>query len=257
MKEEFNKKELAFIAKLRKRVVKAICKYNLIEEGDRVVIAVSGGKDSLVLLDLLGQIKAISKINFDLIAVHINVANVDYQIDYEYVNSICSKFKIQFIAPTIHVEFDPEKHGKTKKKNNCFVCSWHRRKKLFDICKEYKCNKMALGHHMDDIVQTLLMNMCFNAAVKTMIPNLSMFDGSFNIIRPLALVTEDLIIQYKEIVDFKSLKRECPYEEQSNRIGVRSVIEELKKLNPNAINNIYASMGSVVNEYLPPYSEKI
>ena len=245
-----NKKDFTTLKKVNNKCAKAIKDYKLIKENDRILIGISGGKDSLILLENLAIMCNKAPFKYELFAVHINVNNVPYEIDKEYINSLCNKYKIPFIYRSIDVDFN-NKNFKKKKKSNCFVCSWNRRTELFKISQEFNCNKLALGHHMDDVVETLLMNMSFQGSISTMPPTLKMFDGKLEIIRPMCLVPECEMINYLTIRKFKLLNKDCPYEEESNRKKVKDLVAKFEELYPYARNNFYKSMSNIMEEYLP------
>lgn len=244
------KQERYKLKRLLGKTFKAVKEYGLIDKGDRILVGVSGGKDSLILLDVLSKLLKKTDVKFEIIAVHISVSNIPYEIDREYIQSLCDSLSIPFIYRVIEVNFDNEALLK-KKKSNCFVCSWYRRTEFFKICKEYNCNKLALGHHMDDVVQTLLLNMAFQGSISTMPPALEMFNGGIKIIRPLVLVPEKEMIEYQELKQFVLQKKNCPYEEQSNRKKMKDILAQLEEIYPHARNNMYNSMTNIMTEYLP------
>ena len=156
--------ELLF-RKVEEKVKKAIFEYDLIANGDRILIGLSGGKDSLALVDLLGRRSKIYNPRFEVVVAHIVMTNIPYHSDMEYLKSCADEHNLPFF---IHeTSFDA---STDTRKSPCFLCSWTRRKALFDIAKKHSCNKIALGHHQDDIIETLLMNMTHQGAIGTMPP---------------------------------------------------------------------------------------
>ena len=151
------------------RFNQGVVKYRLIDDDDKILVGLSGGKDSLALLELLAKRSRILKPRFSVVAVHVSMSNIPYQADLEYLRSYAEGLGVKFI----HYEtcFDP---STDTRKSPCFLCSWNRRKALFTVAKEEGCNKIALGHHMDDILETLLMNITFQGAFSTMPPRLVM-----------------------------------------------------------------------------------
>lgn len=141
---------------IRTRFNRGIARYGLIDDGDRIMVALSGGKDSLALLSLLAEKSRIFKPRFSVVAVHVVMRNVGYSSDLDYLRSFSESHGVPFF----HVETSYE-YSEQSDKPHCFLCSWNRRKALFEKAKEMDCNKIALGHHMDDILETLLMNMLF------------------------------------------------------------------------------------------------
>ena len=178
-----------FMSNTRKRVGKAIYEYELIKENDSVLIAVSGGKDSLFLLESLALQRKNIPFKFDLKAIHIEINDKPYEIDKLFLEKLCDKYNIPLYFKSIEVG-DLSK----SKKGPCFTCSWNRRKALFNAVKEYGCNKLALGHHMEDAIETLLLNMSHHGNISSIPPELEMFKGEFVIIRPLILLEEEKIL---------------------------------------------------------------
>lgn len=244
--ENLSKKDQLFLKNTRKRVGKAIHKYKLIEEGDEVLIAVSGGKDSLFLLESLARHRKHIPFNFNIKAIHIEVDDSEYEIDKVFLENLCRKYDVPIYYKHINIGNLEESD-----KSPCFVCSNKRRYLLFSAVEELGCNKLALGHHMDDAVETLLLNMTFHANISSMPPKLDVFDGKFSIIRPLILTEEENIIEYTRIQDFPSELKLCPFEEKGNRFEMKKVLSLLSKMNENARINILRSMGNIDNEYLP------
>lgn len=238
--------ETRFIFKLRSAFTKALKEYALLEDGDKVLIGLSGGKDSLALVELFAERRKIFKPRFTVEAAHVIVRNVPYQSDLEYLKDYCNNFNIPLHV--VETEFDA---STDKRKSPCFLCSWNRRKKLFETASELGCNKIALGHHQDDIIETMLMNLTFQGAFSTMPPLLKMKKMDFSIIRPLCLIKESDLQQLAEIRGFKKQIKNCPYEEQSNRADMKRVLSELEALNPHARYSIWGAMQNVQEEYLP------
>jgi tRNA(Ile)-lysidine synthase TilS/MesJ len=153
-------KEDVCINRINKRFGKGVIQYGLIEDGDKILVGLSGGKDSLALVELLGKRARIFKPRFSVIAVHVVMKNIPYQSDLEYLKSHAAAYDVPLIV--FETSFDPTTDTR---KSPCFLCSWNRRKALFTVAKENGCNKIALGHHMDDILETLLMNMTYQGAL--------------------------------------------------------------------------------------------
>ena len=231
--------------RLEQRFNKGVVKYRLIEDGDKILIGLSGGKDSLALLELLARRSRILKPKFTVIAVHVGMTNIPYQSDLEYLKGYSEDLGVPFV----HYEtfFDP---STDTRKSPCFLCSWNRRKALFTVAKEQGCNKIALGHHMDDILETLLMNITFQGAFSTMPPKLVM-----PIIRPMCLVHEADLIEMARIRGFRKQIKDCPYESLSNRSNMKEVLYSLEKMNPEARYSLWKCMTNIQEELLPGMNE--
>lgn len=225
---------------------KAIYDYNLIEDGDKILVGVSGGKDSLALLEVLALRARDPKNNYKVVAAHIGVENVAYEVDFNYIKELCDRLGVLLVHRTIQSEV-----WKDSKKPACFVCSWNRRKELFQIAKEYECNKLALGHHRDDAIESLLMSMMFNGTIASMPPRLSMFDGTFTLIRPFIYLTNEETLQYAAFRQFKKQKKNCPYEKATTRGAVGDLIKQMEQLSPHVRGNLFAAMKNIQAEYLP------
>jgi len=239
------------LRKIEEKVIKAIRKYNLIEDGDRILIGLSGGKDSLALVELLGRRSRIFRPKFELVVAHVEMTNIPYQSDTDYLSAFVQEYDLPFIRR--QTSFDP---STDKRKSPCFLCSWMRRKALFDIAKEEKCNKIALGHHQDDILETLLMNITFQGAFGTMPPRLKMDKFDMEIIRPLCLVSEKELSELAVIHDYQKQIKNCPYESGSSRSDMKRILGELEALNPEARYSLWNSMTNIQKDYLPSDEKK-
>lgn len=225
---------------------KAMKSYDMLADGDRVMIGLSGGKDSLALVEVLAERQKIYKPRIEVLACHVSVDNVPYQADIDYLKRFCSERGVEFVH--VHTSFDPDtKDGR----GPCFLCSWNRRKTLFRTAEEHRCDKIALGHHKDDIVETLLMNQIFQGAYATMPPVLKMDKFDMTIIRPLALCRETDLQHLADAHQYKKQTKNCPFERKSNRTTVRHLIEEMERLNPNAVSSLYNAMTNIQTQYLP------
>lgn len=240
--------------RLTKRFHKACADYQLIEDDDHILIGLSGGKDSLLLTELLGRRAQIYVPRFKVTALHVRVRERDYHTDLGYLQSFCDEAKVPLIVRDISIPSTPPvKEGKTVRDidNPCFLCSWYRRKELFNVAQEMGCNKIAFGHHRDDIVQTLLMNLIFQGAFATMPPILRMDKMPLKIIRPLCLIEEADIIKYAQMRAYQKQTKLCPFEHVSSREKVKGLLEKIKTLNPEAIDSIFGALTNIKENYLP------
>jgi len=244
--EELTKKEKTFITNTQKKISKTVFEKNLISEGDRIVIGLSGGKDSLILLDTLASRRRALKFDFELAAVHINVSNVPYEVDLEFMQQLCDFYNVPFFKIDISVDFT-----KDEKMSPCFICSWHRRTALFKFVNQNGYNKLAFGHHLDDAIETLLLNISFNAEISAMPFEVDMFNGKFKIIRPMLETEEKFLIEYARLKNFNREVKTCSYAKESKRDLIRELIANLEKVNKDVKKNIYRSMGKIVQKYLP------
>lgn len=234
------------IRRIDKRFSKGVVQYNLIEDGDKILVGLSGGKDSLALIELLGRKMRIFKPKFSVVAVHVVMKNIPYQSDLEYLKTYAASFDIPLFV--YETSFDP---STDTRKSPCFLCSWNRRKKLFDAAKEHQCNKIALGHHMDDILETLLMNITYQGAFSTMPPKLVMRKFEMTIIRPMCLVHEADLIELARLREYRKQVKNCPYEVESSRSDMKNILRQLEAMNPEARYSLWGSMTNVQTESLP------
>lgn len=233
------------IRRIDKRFGKGIVHYQLIAEGDKILIGLSGGKDSLALVELLGKRAQIFKPRFSVVAVHVVMANIPYQSDVDYLRAHTQAYGIPLIVR--QTSFDATTDSR---KSPCFLCSWNRRKVLFDIAKEQGCNKIALGHHMDDILETLLMNITYQGSFSTMPPQLKMNKFEMTIIRPMCLVHEADLIELAQLRGYQKQVKNCPYESQSSRTTMKGILKQLEALNPEARYSLWGSMTNIQKELL-------
>lgn len=218
---------------LNKRIVsrfnKAVTSYHLIEDHDNILVAISGGKDSLCLIELLAHRMKIHRPKFQVEAVHVRMSNISYETDCSYLESFCRNLGV-----TLHVITTRFETSANSKKPVCFLCSWHRRKQIFNLAQELKCNKIALGHHMDDIIHTAMMNQFFQGQFSTMPVKLAMKKMPITIIRPLCLEHESDIASYAEQQHYEKQNKSCPYEKKSHRTDMKILFNSIEKLNPEA-----------------------
>lgn len=234
------------IRRIERRFSKGVVGYGLIEEGDKILIGLSGGKDSLALIELLGKRSHIYKPRFSVVAVHVVMQNIPYQSDLDYLRAHAERFGVPLVV--CETSFDPTTDTR---KSPCFLCSWNRRKALFAVAKEHGCNKIALGHHMDDILETLLMNLTYQGSFSTMPPRLVMKKFDMTIIRPMCLVHEADLIELAQLRGYRKQVKNCPYESQSSRSDMKGILRQLEVLNPEARYSMWGSMANVQPELLP------
>ncbi len=228
---------------ISKLMGRAIIDHSMIDDGDKVAVAVSGGKDSLTLLNILNDRRKFVPIKYDISAVHVDFGYHSGQIGD--LRRCISGMKIPFhvIRSAVLKKTPPDKI-------NCFWCSWNRRKELFLAADRLKCNKIAFGHHKDDIAQTMLMNLFFHGEISTMCPRQELFGGKIVIIRPMAYVDEKLIARFAAERKFKPLSCLCPHSDISKRRKVARVIAQMSKICPEVTTNILKSTRRIKKDYL-------
>ena len=226
-----------------KKVGKAIWDYGLIRGGDRVMVAVSGGKDSLCLLRILKERLKFVPIHYDILAVH-----VDMGFPWVDVDRLRRHFEAESV-PFAIVQ-PPEAWAGDGAPLHCFWCSWNRRKALFRLAHEERFNRIALAHHMDDIIETMLLNLFFQGEIGTMTPFQEMFGGELALIRPLAYVEEKELLRLAGELGMPVTTSECPRSDLSKRRLVKGIIDEMKRHNRHVKKNIFRSLTRVREEYL-------
>jgi len=226
---------------------KAIHENNLLENNDRILIGFSGGYDSLLMLFLIKKWLQKAPINFQLTAVYL-----DMGFDKNYFENICdflNKSSVSYIAEM--TDFGVYAHSnKNRGKSPCFLCSLLRRKRLFEICRAFGCNKIALGHNQDDLIETFFMNMTYSGELSTMLPKQEMFNGLLSIIRPLAFIPKNKVIKACNTLKILPFKNPCPSAGTTRREEIKNVLEGLYNSNKNARGNIFRALKNVRREYL-------
>ena len=243
--EQFELRRLQ--SRLTKRFHKACADYGLIADGDHVLVGLSGGKDSLALVELLGKRAQIFVPRFRVTALHVRVRERAYLSDMSALEKFCQAFGVSLIVKDTEITEKPARG----EKDPCFLCAWYRRKVLFETAQELGCNKIALGHHKDDIVETLLMNLVFQGAFATMPPCLPMEKMPIQIIRPLCLIEEKDLVRYAELQAYPKQTRLCPFEKESSRAEVKQLLTTLERLNPNVRDSLWGAMQNIKPGYLP------
>ena len=221
--------------KINEWFVKAFATYRLLADDDHVLVGLSGGKDSLLLTELLARRARISHPQFSVEAVHVRMENVQYAIDMAYLQRFCQQLGVPLHLVTTSFQESPTKPA-------CFLCSWHRRKQIFNLAQQLGCNKIALGHHQDDLLHTALMNLLYQGRFGTMPALLQMQKMPLQIIRPLCMVPEELIRQYAQAAQYEKQVKLCPYERDTNRTFARHLFEEAERANPEVRYSLWNAL---------------
>jgi tRNA 2-thiocytidine biosynthesis protein TtcA len=236
---EFNKLR----KRLRRNVGQAIADYNMIQDGDKVMVCLSGGKDSYTMLDILINLRDHAPIKFDLIAVNLDQKQPGFpeHVLPEYLSSIGVPFHIiEKDTYSIVKEVVPE--GKT----TCGICSRLRRGSLYGYARQNGITKIALGHHRDDIIETLFLNMFYGSKIKAMPPKLLSDDKTNIVIRPLAYAQESDIARYAEAMKFPIIPCNlCGSQENLQRQAIKTMLQGWEKQFPGRLENIFRSIQNI------------
>ena len=228
---------------MAKKVGKAIGDYKMLQDGDRVLLGVSGGKDSLTLLRLLMLKKDRPPVKFSLVAAHI-----DFGMNGDLPDRLEKYFRE--IGVEYYIERTSLPKTKGKDSDNCFWCAWNRRKALFTLAVKHDCKKVALAHHLDDVVETYLMNLFFHGKISAMPAKLNMFEGKFHLIRPMVYIEEKTIRQYVSKMKIPHSTCICPAFKKSKRKFAEELLVKLEKECPQVKINLFRSMKRVEHDYI-------
>lgn len=229
-----------------KKINQAILRYKMIENGDRILVAVSGGKDSMTLVHHLNK-KAGSRfhIDFEIHAVHVKT-DFDNSADQSGFEPFLKEREIPYSIIDVPVQARLKPH----KKMNCYWCSSQRRMELMKFAAEQGYNKIALGHHMDDILETFFMNMSYKGELSSMLPVLKYDHYPQTVIRPLALVKESEIINYADKSGLSKITCTCNFDTQSKRKEMRAVINSMAAEDESIRDNLYKALNNPIPRYM-------
>ena len=240
--------------RLKERFIKAMATYHLIEDDDRILVGLSGGKDSLLLTELLAKRAKIDHPRFEVEALHVWMENIHYESDTSYLQQFCEDLGIRLHLKTTSFNLDQlenpdnlenlDRQRLRRQKQPCFLCSWQRRKELFNLAQQLGCNKIALGHHQDDLIHTALMNITFQGRFDTMPASLKMRKMPLTIIRPLCMIEETDIKAYAEMQGYQKQAKLCPYETDSHRTDIKRLFEQMEQINPEARFSIWRALNT-------------
>jgi len=225
---------------------KAVHDWRMIENNDRILVGVSGGKDSLTLLWFLTERLSRIPISYEVFPVY---------VDPGFPNGFDGELKAWAESQNFSLRVDYTDnavvaHSQENLENPCFLCARLRRKRLFEIADELDCNKIAFGHHKDDIVETFFINICYTGVMSTMCPVQPVFGERFHIIRPLAFTDETRIRRFARDQEFPKFHNPCPTAKTSKRREIKDTLSQLYQGSEKIKNNIFRSLSHVNQEYL-------
>jgi tRNA 2-thiocytidine biosynthesis protein TtcA len=232
--------------RVRRLVGKAICEYDLLRDGDRVLVGISGGKDSLTMLKVLAERGKMVPINYELfpLLVDLGFGPIPEKELKAFVESLGLELlikKTQIGPKSLNSDETP-----------CFLCSRLRRKVLFESASELGCNKIALGHNKDDLLVTFFLNVLYSGEISTMVPKQELFQGKLTIIRPLCLVDEEKIEAFSQLHRLPVLSDPCPVRGHTRRAQIKEWLNLIFKKDPHTKGNAFHALSNVNLEYLLP-----
>ena len=239
---------MGYAAKEMKRLVgKAIHGNRMIRDGDHVLVAVSGGFDSLSLLWLLRERLRRIPINYRMTAIH-----VDPGFGGGSAEKVRDFLEAEgFDCRVIRTRIGPTAHSPENRENPCFLCSRLRRKILFEAARDLGCSLLAFGHNKDDLIETFFLNVLYGASLSTMLPVQHFFNGALTVIRPLYLVEEQRIRRFARSMNWPEIRLGCPTAGSSRREDIKQMLKQFYRSNRKIKGNIFHALHNVKPEYLP------
>lgn len=211
---------------------KAVEKYSLIQDGDKIAVGISGGKDSLVLLKALKMFQRFSPAKFDLVAITIDMYSG--KEDYSHLENFCKDLNVEYVIEK--TDINDVVFNIRKESNPCSLCAKMRRGAINSVANRLGCNKLALGHHLQDVIETFFLSMLYEGRLSTMKPKSFMSNSEITLIRPLFLTEECVIANASQDMPVK--KSKCPADKDSKRQDVEKLIEEINMKVPDAKKRI-------------------
>ncbi|UCB47280.1 MAG: tRNA 2-thiocytidine(32) synthetase TtcA [Spirochaetota bacterium] len=239
------KNESPFEYYLIKKVGKTIKKYGMVEKDDRILVGVSGGKDSFTLLKILNDRMGFYPNQYELLALHI-ISDIECEgmANPDAIEEFFQEHGYNYKIVRMQVELGD-------KGPSSFWCSWNRRRVLFEIANRLGYNKIALGHHRNDVIETLMLNMFYHAEISTMLPLQSLFEGRITIIRPLYNIPESDTGKFARNYKFQATSCRCPFESETKREMFKRMLKGVEKKHPKAMVNALRALENVKQEFLP------
>lgn len=231
---------------LNRNLGKALHRYRMISQGDRIAVGISGGKDSWSLFWLLHSLQVRAPVQFTLFPIYIDPGFQNGPADAIAAHGHAMGY-------AVHIENTDHgivAHSDQNRENPCFLCSRLRRKRLFEIARELECSKLALAHNKDDIIETLFLNMFYAGEISTMLPYQPFFGGLLTVIRPLAYADEDALARLAEQMRWPVKENPCPSAGRTKRTEIKEMLQQLYRRNKKVKGNIFRAMRHVRPEYL-------
>lgn len=233
-------------ARLNRKIGQAMHDYSMFSDGDNVLVAISGGVDSLVLSGVLSIWQKKAPIRFNLTAHHIDHGFWRRQ-DAESAPSITIGRQLQTFGFTMEITAERQISEESR---TCFLCARNRRNQIFDLARERGYNKIALGHHKDDLIETFFLNAIYSGNISTMLPRQDLFDNTLAIVRPMAYLEKSEVQQLADDLQLQPVKNFCPLSEDTKREKIRGMLQRLYADEPTAKKSVFAALSNVRREYM-------
>lgn len=217
------------LQQLLSRLRKGVTQYKMIKDGDKIAVGVSGGKDSLTLLKLLAEYQRFSPEKFELVAITVDLAFGGKAGDFSKIKELCDNYGIEYVVEKTdigQIVFDLR-----KEKSPCALCSKMRKGALYNVAEEKGCNKVALGHHADDLIETMFLSLFYEGRLSTFAPKSYLDRTALTLIRPMILIKEVDVLPFAK--DLPVMKSCCPANDNTKREFVKRVIDDISKDVPN------------------------
>ena len=231
---------------INRKIGLAMHEYRMLADQDTVLLAVSGGVDSLLLAWILAKWQEKAPISYALHAIHIDHGYSQLaekkQNPQECISSQLNKWGISLLVEQSRIA--------PHLAESCFHCARSRRNQLFDLAQKLGCTKIAFGHHRDDLIETFFLNLLYSGNISTMVPRQDLFEGRLAVIRPLAYLTKAEIVQLAEAFGLQPVENLCPHAKNNKREKIRELLETIKQFEPNCERSIFSALANIRHDYL-------
>lgn len=241
-----NLEALKIPASINRRIGQAMHDYAMLADGDRILIGLSGGIDSLVLTSVLAGWQKKAPISYSLTAI-----TIDHEFWKEAEGGVDPHDSIGRQVARMQVDYRVERGWVlTEEERTCYQCARNRRSQLFEYARQHDYNKIAFGHHRDDLIETFFLNMLYSGNISTMVPKQALFSGNLHIIRPLAYLEKSEVMTIGKRQGLEAVANLCPLEDKTRREKVRTILEGIYRQEPGAKKSLFASLSNVRKGYL-------